>query len=98
MLPQKRDRVPIQLWRGVEARVVADAEDLGDCRRNCRRLVLGCEIDEPHAVRERANHLGGQGERQSCLADASRTDERHQPHVVVEEECARLIECPLSAD
>ena len=79
-------------------RFAADAEDSCDCRRDRRRVVLGREIDEPHAVGERANHLGGQSERQARLADADRTDKRHQPHVVVEEECARLIEFPLPPD
>ena len=54
--------------------------------------------DEEDAVAELVEHVGRELERKAGLAGAARPDQREQPHVVAQEQRARLGQLALAAD
>src|SRR5438132_1214883 len=82
------------MWR------VAQAECRGYGAQRVRRLSNGGQIDEDDVTLECRTHLwvGGDGQRQPRLADASWAPQREQADVLLQEGVANGVQLPAAAD
>ena len=79
---QQRCAVPQMVEHGLQRQQLAgdrDAERVGDCRRDQRRIANRREGDEVDAVGEAVHHLGRHLQAEPGLAGAAGAGERQQP-------------------
>ena len=78
------------------ARLLLDVEDLRGDARDQRRVLDRCQVDEPHAVGELFEHVGGDLQRQARLAVTAEAEQRQQPRFA--QQALRVGELALAAD
>ena len=67
-----------------------------DCGNDSVGISDVCELDEPHVHQLRLQHFSRRLDRQPCLADAARTDQRDEPSPA--QACGQGVEHIAAAD
>lgn len=77
---------------------IGKPDGAGDGNEHRGGTPSGLKIDEEHPVVENIVEVGRDTERQPCLADAARPEERQEAHSAVSQELLDLFQLPLSPE